>query len=39
MGPGSIAQAHTCDEFISIHDLEKGAEFFLAFLRSLHPGA
>ena len=37
MGPGSIAQAHTCDEFISIHDLEKGAEFFLAFLRSLNP--
>ncbi len=39
MGPGSIAQAHTCDEFLSVDDLEKGAEFFLGFLRSLHPGA
>ena len=35
LGPGSIAQAHTCDEFISLEDLEKGAEFFLGFLRSL----
>ena len=39
MGPGSIAQAHTCDEFISVHELEKGAEFFLGFLRSLNPDA
>ena len=38
MGPGSIAQAHTCDESISVHDLEKGAEFFLGFLRSLNSG-
>jgi acetylornithine deacetylase/succinyl-diaminopimelate desuccinylase-like protein len=35
MGPGSIAQAHTCDEFILLDDLEKGAEFFLGFLRNL----
>lgn len=35
MGPGSIAQAHTCDEFILLDDLEKGAGFFLEFLRSL----
>ena len=35
MGPGSIAQAHTCDEFISVEDLENGAQFFLGFLRSL----
>lgn len=35
MGPGSIAQAHTCDEFISIEDLESGGRFFLDFLKSL----
>lgn len=35
MGPGSIAQAHTCDEFISVEDLEKGGRFFLDFLKSL----
>ena len=39
MGPGSIAQAHTRDEFISVDDLEKGAAFFLGFLRSLDPDA
>lgn len=37
LGPGSIAQAHTCDEFISIEDLEKGGQFFLDFLKSLTP--
>lgn len=35
MGPGSIAQAHTKDEWIAIEDLEKGAAFFESFLRSL----
>ena len=35
IGPGSIAQAHTADEFISLDDLEKGGAFFLSFLRSL----
>ncbi|MEI8310425.1 MAG: M20 family metallopeptidase [Verrucomicrobiota bacterium] len=35
LGPGSIAQAHICDEFIPLDDLEKGAKFFLGFLRSL----
>ena len=35
IGPGSIDQAHTADEFISIADLRKGADFFLAFLKSL----
>ena len=35
MGPGSIAQAHTRDEWIALEDLEKGAAFFEAFLRSL----
>jgi acetylornithine deacetylase/succinyl-diaminopimelate desuccinylase-like protein len=37
MGPGSIAQAHTKDEWISLDDLEKGALFFERFLRSLLP--
>ncbi len=35
LGPGSIAQAHTADEFISMADLEAGAGFFGKFLRSL----
>jgi acetylornithine deacetylase/succinyl-diaminopimelate desuccinylase-like protein len=35
IGPGSIAQAHTADEFISITDLEDGGRFFLNFLKSL----
>lgn len=35
LGPGSISQAHTCDEFIHVEDLEKGARFFLRFLESL----
>jgi acetylornithine deacetylase/succinyl-diaminopimelate desuccinylase-like protein len=35
LGPGSIVQAHTADEFISIADLEAGADFFERFLRSL----
>jgi acetylornithine deacetylase/succinyl-diaminopimelate desuccinylase-like protein len=33
IGPGSIDQAHTVDEFISIDDLEKGAAFFEKFIR------
>jgi acetylornithine deacetylase/succinyl-diaminopimelate desuccinylase-like protein len=35
LGPGSIAQAHTADEFISIKDLEAGADFFTTFLGGL----
>jgi acetylornithine deacetylase/succinyl-diaminopimelate desuccinylase-like protein len=35
IGPGSISQAHTADEFIRVADLEAGAEFFLRFLKSL----
>jgi acetylornithine deacetylase/succinyl-diaminopimelate desuccinylase family protein len=35
LGPGSIAQAHTADEWISVTDLEAGADFFERFLRSL----
>jgi acetylornithine deacetylase/succinyl-diaminopimelate desuccinylase-like protein len=35
LGPGSILQAHTKDEWISVADLEKGAEFFTKFLARL----
>lgn len=35
LGPGSIAQAHTADEWISVEELERGADFFETFLRSL----
>lgn len=35
IGPGSIAQAHTADEFILVEDLEAGAEFFTRFLHKL----
>ncbi|HEX8295929.1 MAG TPA: M20 family metallopeptidase [Chthoniobacteraceae bacterium] len=35
LGPGSIAQAHTQDEFIQVEDLERGVEFFSRFLATL----
>jgi len=35
IGPGSIAQAHTKDEFIAVADLEAGVDFFRRFLSSL----
>ena len=35
LGPGSISQAHTADEWIACDDLESGADFFECFLRSL----
>jgi acetylornithine deacetylase/succinyl-diaminopimelate desuccinylase-like protein len=35
IGPGSIAQAHTKDEFIAVDDLEESAAFFQRFLESL----
>ena len=35
LGPGSIAQAHTKDEWIAIEELEKGVAFFKSFLRRL----
>ena len=31
-GPGSIAQAHTVDEFLEIDELQRGVEFYKAFL-------
>jgi acetylornithine deacetylase/succinyl-diaminopimelate desuccinylase-like protein len=37
LGPGSIAQAHTKDEWISVSDLEKGVGFFRRFLAELVP--
>jgi acetylornithine deacetylase len=35
IGPGSIDQAHTADEFIETAALERGAEFFTRFIRGL----
>lgn len=35
IGPGSIAQAHTEDEFLTVEDLEKGVAFFTNFLAKL----
>lgn len=34
-GPGSIAQAHTNDEWIALDDLRRGVEFYKAFLEQL----
>ncbi len=38
IGPGSIDQAHTVDEFIDISALEAGAAFFADFIRRLANG-
>ncbi len=35
VGPGSIAQAHTKDEFLAVADLDAGVEFFKRFLKVL----
>lgn len=35
LGPGSIDQAHTCDEFIELAALEEGAAFFAALVEDL----
>lgn len=35
IGPGLIDQAHTVDEFITLTDLQEGAEFFSTFIRKL----
>lgn len=35
VGPGSIAQAHTEDEWISVEELERGVTFFRRFLGTL----
>lgn len=34
VGPGSIAQAHTVDEWVRVEDLEKGAAYYRSFLES-----
>jgi len=34
-GPGSIAQAHTSDEWIAVDDLQRGVEFFKRFLKTI----
>jgi acetylornithine deacetylase/succinyl-diaminopimelate desuccinylase-like protein len=38
IGPGSIAQAHTADEYIEIAELERGAKFFSNYLLSFDNG-
>jgi acetylornithine deacetylase/succinyl-diaminopimelate desuccinylase-like protein len=35
IGPGSIDQAHTANEFIDLAELEAGTEFFTKFVRGL----
>ena len=34
VGPGSIAQAHTKDEYILVRDLEEGTDFFRRWMRA-----
>ena len=34
LGPGSMKQAHTSDEYIEVAELERGVEFFRTFLLS-----
>jgi acetylornithine deacetylase/succinyl-diaminopimelate desuccinylase-like protein len=40
MGPGSIDQAHTADEFLRVDDLLEGVNHFSRFVESLkrYPG-
>ncbi len=38
VGPGSVAQAHTKDEFIAAADLEAGVAYFKRFLHRLRVG-
>lgn len=35
VGPGSINQAHTADEFIAVDELEKGAQWFTQLIAAL----
>jgi len=39
IGPGSIAQAHTKDEFILLSDLEEGAAFFARWIEAAEKSA
>jgi acetylornithine deacetylase len=34
-GPGSIAQAHTADEWISLEELDRGVKFYRDFLEGI----
>ena len=34
-GPGSIAQAHTADEWVSLAELERGVKFYRDFLKEI----
>ena len=34
VGPGTIAQAHTKDEFLAIDDLEDGVEIYAKFIQT-----
>lgn len=36
-GPGSIAQAHTADEWVSLDELDRGVSFYRTFLEGLRP--
>ena len=36
-GPGSIAQAHTADEWISLEELDRGVKFYRDFLEGIRP--
>lgn len=36
-GPGSIAQAHTADEWVSLDELERGVKFYRDFLEGRNP--
>jgi len=38
LGPGSIDQAHTADEFIDIEQLEEGARFLSRFVKDVTEG-
>jgi acetylornithine deacetylase/succinyl-diaminopimelate desuccinylase-like protein len=39
IGPGSIAQAHTKDEFIALSDLEEGVELFRRWIQTAEESA
>ena len=38
-GPGSIAQAHTADEWVSLAELERGVKFYRDFLEGIQATA
>ena len=36
-GPGDIAQAHTCDEWLAVDQLKAAEEIYLAYVRAFCP--